>query len=310
MSEPLTSHEIEDVLSSIRRLVSADLRPAVKPTENAAPADKLLLTPSLRIVETPAAAVSAKAPAAAAVAACMPVTASQEVAAAAVSDPDADESGAPMVVVGDEEILVFFGEAAPLGRSYGGEDYDDAGLSEGGTGLRVVLDSRPALTDEHKPTAADGVLRLEQPIPARVATIPEVDWGQGSEAWDGSLAPETLSPAPQPRRENPDEPLARAWADRAEARIREELTQPEAAPRFTAAAEARPPVVAVSSDDLAQDDGSDADEAWIDEEVLRDLVTEIIRKELAGTLGERITRNVRKLVRLEVNRALSSRDFE
>lgn len=308
MSEPLTSHEIEDVLSSIRRLVSADLRPAVKPPESTGPAEKLLLTPSLRIVETQATPVVAKAPSAAPVAASEPVTASQEVAA--IPDPDADDSGAPMAVVGDEEILVFFGEAAPLGRSYGGEIYDDAGLSEGGTGLRVVLDSRPALMDEPEPTAADGVLRLEQPIPARVATIPEVDWGQGSDAWDGSLAPAARSPAPQPRRETSDEPLARAWADRAEARIREELTQPEAAPRFAAAAEARPPVVAVSSDDLTQDDDSDADEAWIDEETLRDLVTDIIRKELAGTLGERITRNVRKLVRLEVNRALSTRDFE
>ena len=307
MSEPLTSHEIEDVLSSIRRLVSADLRPTVKAPESTGPAEKLLLTPSLRIVETQATPVVAKAPSAAPVAASAPVTASPEVAAA--PGPDADDSGAPMAVVGDEEILVFFGEAAPLGRSYGGEIYDDAGLSEGGTGLRVVLDSRPALTEEPEPTAADGVLRLEQPIPARAA-IPEVDWGQGSDAWDGSLAPAARSPAPQPRRETSDEPLAKAWADRAEARIREELTQPEAAPRFAAAAEARPPVVAVSSDDLTQDDDSDADEAWIDEETLRDLVTDIIRKELAGTLGERITRNVRKLVRLEVNRALSTRDFE
>ncbi|MBJ2150701.1 hypothetical protein [Paracoccus sp. IB05] len=307
MSEPLTSHEIEDVLSSIRRLVSADLRPTLKPPANAGPVEKLLLTPSLRIVEAQPAPVVAKAAAAAPVTASVPVTASQEVTA--TPDADADDSGAPMAVVGDDEILVFFGEAAPLGRSYGGEIYDDAGLSEGGTGLRVVLDSRPALTDDPEPTAADDVLRLEQPIPARAA-IPEVDWGQGSESWDGSLAPEARSPAPEPRRETSDDPLARAWADRAEARIREELTQPEAAPRFAAAAEARPPVVAVSSDDLTQDDDNDADDAWIDEETLRDLVTDIIRKELAGTLGERITRNVRKLVRLEVNRALSTRDFE
>ncbi|WP_375262134.1 hypothetical protein [Palleronia sp.] len=52
------------------------------------------------------------------------------------------------------------------------------------------------------------------------------------------------------------------------------------------------------------------DEQFLDEDALRDLVAEIVREELAGALGERITRNVRKLVRREVMRALSARDFE
>jgi hypothetical protein len=47
-----------------------------------------------------------------------------------------------------------------------------------------------------------------------------------------------------------------------------------------------------------------------DEEVLRDLVRDLIREELQGALGERITRNVRKLVRSELNRALAVTDFE
>jgi len=52
------------------------------------------------------------------------------------------------------------------------------------------------------------------------------------------------------------------------------------------------------------------DEAVLDEEALRDLVAEIVREELMGTLGERITRNVRKLVRREIHRALNSQDFD
>jgi hypothetical protein len=52
------------------------------------------------------------------------------------------------------------------------------------------------------------------------------------------------------------------------------------------------------------------DEAVLDEEALRDLVAEIVREELMGTLGERITRNVRKLVRREIHRALTSQDFD
>lgn len=48
----------------------------------------------------------------------------------------------------------------------------------------------------------------------------------------------------------------------------------------------------------------------LDEEALRDLVTEIVRAELQGALGERITRNVRKLVRREIHRALTAQDLE
>lgn len=52
------------------------------------------------------------------------------------------------------------------------------------------------------------------------------------------------------------------------------------------------------------------DDQPFDEDALRDLVAEIVREELAGALGERITRNVRKLVRREIMRTLSTRDLE
>jgi hypothetical protein len=51
MSEALSSNEIEDVLSSIRRLVSDDMRPVpTAQTATTTEANKLLLTPSLRVV--------------------------------------------------------------------------------------------------------------------------------------------------------------------------------------------------------------------------------------------------------------------
>jgi hypothetical protein len=46
------------------------------------------------------------------------------------------------------------------------------------------------------------------------------------------------------------------------------------------------------------------DRATVDEEMLRRIVTQVLQQELQGALGERITRNVRKLVRREINRAL------
>ncbi|MEM7709223.1 MAG: hypothetical protein AAF264_00385 [Pseudomonadota bacterium] len=46
--------------------------------------------------------------------------------------------------------------------------------------------------------------------------------------------------------------------------------------------------------------------APVDEAALRALVADVVREELAGELGERITRNVRKLVRRELRRMLTS----
>lgn len=53
-----------------------------------------------------------------------------------------------------------------------------------------------------------------------------------------------------------------------------------------------------------------ADEVVIDEQTLREVVSTVVREELQGAMGERITRNVRKLVRREIQRALTNREFE
>ncbi|MEK6205601.1 MAG: hypothetical protein N2B02_08235, partial [Amylibacter sp.] len=45
----------------------------------------------------------------------------------------------------------------------------------------------------------------------------------------------------------------------------------------------------------------------IDEDALREIVIELVRAELQGDLGDRITRNVRKLVRREIHSALANR---
>ncbi|MEP2530711.1 hypothetical protein [Shimia sp.] len=62
---------------------------------------------------------------------------------------------------------------------------------------------------------------------------------------------------------------------------------------------------------LLPDLGEVVDEpAVIDEEILREMVADIVRQELQGALGERITRNVRKLVRREIHRALAAHDLD
>jgi hypothetical protein len=52
------------------------------------------------------------------------------------------------------------------------------------------------------------------------------------------------------------------------------------------------------------------DAQFIDEDALREIVSELVRAELQGDLGDRITRNVRKLVRREIHSALANRELE
>ena len=47
----------------------------------------------------------------------------------------------------------------------------------------------------------------------------------------------------------------------------------------------------------------------LDPDALADLVRDILRDELQGAMGERMTRNIRKLVRAEVARVLAARDL-
>ncbi len=65
------------------------------------------------------------------------------------------------------------------------------------------------------------------------------------------------------------------------------------------------PVVAEPVAAVAQEEDS-----IFSEEVLRELVRDLIREQLQGELGERITRNIRKLVKTEIARAVSVQTLE
>ncbi|RFU11702.1 hypothetical protein DZD18_15630 [Rhodobacteraceae bacterium W635] len=54
------------------------------------------------------------------------------------------------------------------------------------------------------------------------------------------------------------------------------------------------------------DDG----DTFVDEEALRELIAEVVREELQGEMGVRITRNIRKLVRREIRLALAAQELE
>ncbi len=66
------------------------------------------------------------------------------------------------------------------------------------------------------------------------------------------------------------------------------------------------PATTTPAENLLAQAGADA----MAHEALRALIIEIVHEELASDLGERMTRNVRKLVRREINRVLTSRELE
>lgn len=65
-----------------------------------------------------------------------------------------------------------------------------------------------------------------------------------------------------------------------------------------------------SEPELAEPQGAETESLPMDEDALRELIADVVRQELQGALGERITRNVRKMVRREIHRALAAQDLE
>ena len=84
---------------------------------------------------------------------------------------------------------------------------------------------------------------------------------------------------------------------------------PEAAGAKPAAQTLPDPTPAPAAMTEVDPDEDDFFETVIDEATLRILVAQIVREELQGQLGERITLQVRKLVRSEIAKALDSRDL-
>ena len=138
--------------------------------------------------------------------------------------------------------------------------------------------------------------RAEMPEPLAVAEVAEepVETQQDAE-------PIILESA---FRQNPDAESGDVEIEEGDGNDGEEA---EAAP-FVFRSQARSE--SVSSDTQDNDAPLKIEEALLDEEALRDLVSEIVRQELQGALGERITRNVRKLVRREIHRALACQELE
>jgi hypothetical protein len=337
MSDPMTNIEIEDVLSSIRRLVSEDHRPAPRMNLEPPPAaPKLVLTPALRVVpDVPDEGEGDDAPPEEAAedadrlpwpdASSAVAPASHGEAAAVLEtrlaanpqewEPDGSEvaANAPeWVVEWDVEDIA----GSPLATATGEETSPDEPLPE------VAFVAHDRSVSLLKPTPAEPAAPPAALVPDPQAEPPfvanpsarqaDVDLPVVPQDWqDEALAPDVSAPnyagidsadfAPDDD-VAPEKDLApgAAWIGDADL-----IPEDDAPPAVEVADED----ILSPGDDRSRDDDL-VDETLIDEEALRDLVREMIREELQGALGERITRNVRKLVRAEIHRVLTTNDFD
>lgn len=316
MSETGRKMDVEDVLSSIRRLVSEEARTAsdtettgqstsntdahLLQQSNAAEQDKLVLTPSLRISEA-----NSPAPAASEI--------EQRIAdieslvmSEAVEHSHSDI--AQNVDVQDAEDLSF---DPPKETAEFAEMVDEVTQT-------VTEDATSEMMSALHLSMKD-FARAEPPLTANLSGAPSFDTpledDQNDIAEDVSLPSD--SPFEADLESVPAQPdFMQIVADaKDDVEIEEEAVQ---APVRDTIINREPPLsapepepAAAASSALFEEpmDYTDND-TFLDEETLREMVSEMVRSELQGELGDRITRNVRKLVRREIHRAMASRDFE
>lgn len=243
MSDALTNNEIEDVLTSVRRLVAEDVRRPAGGGTTGKPGGRLILTQAQRVD-----AASSMAP-------------EPENVAPVSSDP---EPARPLSQVQPTPAPA---TQAPLTHTPPGPSPDFRRLEATIAELEAAVSASGSVfePDGSENAPASNVTALY----AKPAFL--------------HSAPPGLS-----------------------------TLRPDQAVKAPEAPGAEPVVASGTGPDDSGDDDADDDgffETIIDEATLRILVAQIVREELQGQLGERITLQVRKLVRTEIAKALDSRDL-
>ena len=283
MSDPVTNAEVEDVLSSIRRLVSEDKRPlqAQKPISTN---DRLVLTPALRVADP----VDDHDP--------KPVFKLENVVD--IADQGEDAAGKDTVL--DDPTHDY--EADPYNFSDDMDKDGEGDIADAFTDsveLDTALDEADDAIQDDTDDGTGKAASLSSKIEALETAIGNISerWepdDTGSDEYSGIDAPAMAWEDDVTR--DATGALLDDVTDEAVENIEEIQVTPEPTPQKDTA----------ETDSFA----FASEDQLIDEEALRDLVSDIVRAELQGALGERITRNVRKLVRREIHRALTAQDLE
>ncbi|MGC1496588.1 MAG: hypothetical protein WA790_12335 [Sulfitobacter sp.] len=280
MSDPVTNAEVEDVLSSIRRLVSEDKRPlqAQKPVPVN---DRLVLTPALRVADP-------------------------------IEDQGKEVAGADQESVSGDEAL--FDDPA---HDYEADPYNfDDDEDHDGEADAVLPEMYEAVTDQSEEDQIDldadvdddtGMVKTAS-LSAKIEAL-ETAIGNISDTWEpDDTGGDDYSGTDAPAMAWEDDVMRDAMGTPLDD-VADKQVEKNADEIFSAS---EPSAESTQAQDPVEDDSFAfaSDDQLIDEEALRDLVSDIVRSELQGALGERITRNVRKLVRREIHRALTAQDLE
>ncbi len=267
MSDPVTNLEIEDVLSSIRRLISEDVAPKRKPVTKMT--DRFVLTPALRVLDgTP------------------PNQAEAAVNAASNDNPDTipadDDPELEFVRARQEESPPQVTEAA----------------------WERITESDTKSTAELSSSRGELEARIAE-LEAAVARSREEWEPDGSEPDAGKLPERHIFAHGDPENQIAAEAIETVFG--ADSQTEVDTTTSDGTvtetPRTQATMREREDGPLPTVADVPE-------EQVLDEDTLRDLVTEIVKSELHGALGERITRNVRRMVRREIQQALALKNFE
>ena len=342
MSDPVSNAEIEDVLSSIRRLVSVDDRPDVSAAEQSDTSgtmvsdashggaeNRLVLTPALRVDASdtdpqPESESQAE-----------PADTAQDTAQQDPPTEDPDESALRFSHSAYDHEQQDTADDTAEDHS---ADEDDSAETDAASDDAAHVDDDPYVLDQTQaadPSQAPGLGDRIAEVEAAVAAQDD-QWepdGESDDAYSGGavspMAWEDYGPEPAyddadgADDANGDAPMndAAENADDTKNLVSEVSQASDLADDQrikpndeTAGAYGPDALHASDSSDEMPDEASLWDDeradTVIDEEALRDMVSEIVRQELQGALGERITRNVRKLVRREIHRALSSHELD
>ena len=324
MSDLQTNPEIEDVLSSIRRLVSEGGRhgsaPAPAPAQDE-PDSKLVLTDALRVAGNEPESLPDDGKAADTAA----DTDAGPVSQAAVDDPQSYTGRQSLeATIAELEVAV-----ARIGDDFepdGGEvampdearDRDEtiedgSGADEADEPAATVGEAEQVTTEASDDAGADAP--EEESVRRSDASLDRYD----DEPWavrtgDADTLPDAPASGPEwPDRDDATE--ARDLDDEADvttgtgATRRLHLGAADAVSGFEPA-EPRSGDEPAASPEPESAYRSDGDQEDAEIEALRALVSELIRQELQGALGERVTRNMRMLIRREIQRALDCRETD
>jgi len=296
MSNQTTNVDIDDVLSSIRRLVSEGDKKSHNPSgEVVAPdlgPEKLILTPNFRVKDSDAVPEEAA-----------PSTEEQGEVTPAEAPP-------PQLVLTPE--LSVPAEPLEIGSN---NDSLEAKIA--------VLEAR--LTDQDPEWEPDGSEITTEPTwdSAGFSAKPRETQGQKFSEETIEAAIDATIDATSAEDQLLAAAFDAAFSSNSEAEEPEETFVAKSREhRWTKVVEPRfaPPVAEPETDfndELSAGTGpDDALERYlnqppaVDEAALKQMVQEVIREELQGKLGERITRNVRKLVRKEIHNILTTQEFD